>query len=197
MLILCFCVLKRYILCIERRASMHIASLHPWKSPSKGRKSASLPSSGILRPLRSFRHWPPQPAVPQNRPRPLFAPRRPRVAGFHPRWGNDPPPPGQGPVWATQGRVRQKEKKTAHPPGWGKIWGCEKRAGERPGVAGGVPCRVTSPGRAERDRIFPRRQFPRFPGSVWRPWGHDRGQKTKFPGGKPFFRVSPPGSTKG
>ena len=27
---------------------------------------------------------------------------------------------------------------------------CEKRAGERPGVAGGVPCRVTSPGRAGR-----------------------------------------------
>ena len=27
---------------------------------------------------------------------------------------------------------------------------CEKQAGERPGVAGGVPCRVTSPGRAGR-----------------------------------------------
>ena len=27
---------------------------------------------------------------------------------------------------------------------------CEKQAGERPGVATGVPCRVTSPGRAGR-----------------------------------------------
>ena len=34
---------------------------------------------------------------------------------------------------------------------------CEKQAGERPGVATGVPCRVTSSGRAGRDRIFPRR----------------------------------------
>ena len=74
-------------------------------------------------------------AVPQNRSRSLFAPRRPVLAGFYPRWGNDPSPPGQGLVWAPQGPVWQKEKKTAHPSGWGKIWGCEKTAGERPGVA--------------------------------------------------------------
>ena len=37
------------------------------------------------------------------------------MAEFHPRWGNDPPQPGQGPVWAPQGQVWQKEKKTARP----------------------------------------------------------------------------------
>ena len=132
-------------------------------------------------------------AVPQNCSRSLFAPRRPVLAGFYPRWGNDPPPPGQGLVWAPQGPVWQKEKKTAHPSGWGKIWGCEKRAGERPGVAGGVPCRVPSPGRAERDRIFARRQFPRFPGSVWRFWGHGRGQKTRISRWQAIF----PGVTAG
>lgn len=58
---------------------------------------------------------PPQPAVPQNHARPRFAPRRPVLAGFHPRWGNDPSQPGQGAVWATQGSVWQKEKKTAQP----------------------------------------------------------------------------------
>ena len=49
-----------------------------------------------------------------------------------------------------------------------------------PGSPTGVPCQVTSPGRAERFGIFARRQFPRFPGSVWRPWGQDRGQKNKI-----------------
>lgn len=58
----------------------------------------------------------------------FLRPVRACVGSFRPRWGNAPPPPGQGPVWATQGRVWQKEKKTAHPPGWGKIWGCEKTA---------------------------------------------------------------------
>ncbi len=53
---------------------MCIASLHPWKSP------VQTPSSGILRSLRSFRHWGnhPQPAVPQNHLSPQFGPRRPR-----------------------------------------------------------------------------------------------------------------------
>ena len=89
---------------------------------------------------------------------PLFAPRRPVLAGFHPRWETDPPPHGQRAVWATQGPVWQKRKKTAQPgkqppaqmentPAFDlppderfpqKISSgerCEKRAGERPGVA--------------------------------------------------------------
>ena len=80
------------------------------------------------------------------------------MPSLRPRWGNDPPPPGQGPVWATQGPVWQKRKKTAQPgkqppaqmentPAFDLPPGerfppkissgerCEKRAGERPGVA--------------------------------------------------------------
>ena len=105
-------------------------------SDAENRRPAALPYAGCapystgtekqLSPSRS----------PQNRPRPRFAPRRPLVAeqamacsgrnprvrstrGFlrlgracveslHPRWGTDPSLPGQGPVWATQGRVWQK-----------------------------------------------------------------------------------------
>lgn len=80
------------------------------------------------------------------------------MPSLRPRWGNDPPPPGQGPVWATQGPVWQKRKKTAQPgkqppaqmentPAFDLPPGerfpqkissgerCEKQAGERPGVA--------------------------------------------------------------
>ena len=77
-------------------------------SDAENRRPAALPYAGCapystgtekqLSPSRS----------PQNRPRPRFAPRRPVLAGFLPRRGNDPPQPGQGPVWATQGRVWQK-----------------------------------------------------------------------------------------
>ena len=170
--------------------------------------------------MRSFRHWkrrqPSQSQFPQNRPSPRFGPRRPRVPSLRPRWGNDPPPPGQGPVWATQGPVWQKRKKTAQPgkqltaqtahtPALGfpsSIWFPQKPAVVRgvknkqvkgPGSPTGVPCRVTSPGRAGRSGIFPRRQFPHFPGSVWRPWGHGRGQKTRISRRQAIF----PGVTAG
>ena len=137
-------------------------------------------------------------AVPQNRSRSLFAPRRPVLAGFYPRWGNDPPPPGQGLVWAPQGPVWQKEKKTAHPSGWGKIWGCEKRAGERPGVAHRrpVPGHFARQSRSFRD-FFPGVNFPIFRGRFGGLGVTDGVRKAKFPGGKPFSRVSPPGSAKG
>ena len=125
------------------------------KFPSSDANPVQSPSSGILRPLRSFRHWheknipkpvPTEPPKPpclapqeaplwQNKPRlvpgetlgdevPVFSfrkstgflrPVRACAGSLRPRWGNDPHPPGQGPVWATQGPVWQKEKKTAHP----------------------------------------------------------------------------------
>lgn len=89
---------------------------------------------------------------------PCSPPGGPFWPSFTPGGGTDPPPPGQGPVWATQGPVWQKRKKTAQPgkqppaqmentlafdlpPGERfpqKISSgerCEKRAGERPGVA--------------------------------------------------------------
>ena len=74
---------------------------------------------------------------------------------------------------------RRKRKRPILPVG-GRFGGVKKEQVKGPGSPTGVPCRVTSPGRAGRSGIFPRRQFPHFPGSVWRPWGHDRGQKHKI-----------------
>lgn len=89
---------------------------------------------------------------------PDLAPGGPVCPVYAPGGGTDPPPPCQGPVWATQGPVWQKRKKTAQPgkqppaqmentPAFDLPPGerfpqkissgerCEKRAGERPGVA--------------------------------------------------------------
>ena len=163
---------------------------------------------------------PPQPAVPQNHARPRFAPRRPVLAGFHPRWGNDPSQPGQGAVWATQGSVWQKEKKTAQPgkqppaqtkntPALGFPSGT--RVPQKPAVVRGVKKeQVKGPGSLEASRagslrpaepvvegFFTGVNFPVFRGRFWALGVTDGVRKAKFPGGKPFSRVSPPGSTKG
>ena len=121
---------------------------------------------------------------------------------YAPGGGNDPPPPGQGPVWATQGPVWQKRKKTAQPgkqppaqmentPAFDLPPGerfpqkissgerCEKRAGERPGVAHRrpVPGHFARQSRSFRD--FSQASISPFSGVGWRPWGHGRGQKTR------------------
>ena len=46
----------------------------------------------------------------------FLRPVRACAGSLHPRWGNDPHPPGQGPVWAPQGPVWQKspEKQKSH-----------------------------------------------------------------------------------
>ena len=119
------------------------------------------------------------------------------VAGLGPRWGNGPVPARSGAIWAPQGPVWQKEKKPPPLPVGGKFGGVILKQVKGPGSPTGVPCRVTSPGRAGRSGIFPRRQFPHFPGSVWLPWGYDRGQKHKISRWQAILRVSPPGSTKG
>ena len=46
---------------------------------------------------------PPQSQFPQNHPSPQFGPRRPVVAGFHPRWGNGPAPARSGAVLGPTG----------------------------------------------------------------------------------------------
>ena len=174
------CVWKNqiaYILCVSRR--VHWYALPPctlWK--------ALASDTNPVPPLAEFcvpcvpsgtetEKPPPQSSSHRTTQATLFAPRRPRTAGFHPRWGNDPSQPGQGAVWATQGSVWQKEKKTAQPgkqppaqtkntPALGfpsgtrvpqkpaVVRGVKKEQVKGPGSPTGVPCRVTSPGRAGR-----------------------------------------------
>ena len=80
------------------KVSYTFPSCVPVDFPASDANSAHSPPSGILRPLRSFRHWgnSPQPTVPQNHASPLLAPRRPVLAEFHPRWGNGPAPARSG-----------------------------------------------------------------------------------------------------
>jgi hypothetical protein len=116
---------------------------------------------------------------------------------FGPQVGERPVPACSGAIWAPQGPVWQKEKKPPTTPGLGKIWGCDSQAGERDGAV-----RRPLPG-------SPRPAEPVVPGFLPGPTARKiRGRlgglgvtagvrNTKFSGGKPFFRVSPPGSTKG
>ena len=142
------------------------------------------------------------------------------VESFHPRWGTDPSQPGQGPVWAPQGRVWQKRKKTAQPgkqppaqtanmPAFDFPPGT--RFPQKPAVERGVKKQqVKGPGSPQASRagslrpaepvvegFFPGVNFPFFRGRFWGLGVTDGVRKAKFPGGKPFSRVSPPGSTKG
>lgn len=193
----------------------------PVDFPASDANSAHSPPSGILRPLRSFRHWgnSPQPTVPQNHASPLVAPRKPRVAGFHPRWGTTRPARTEagsghtGPSLAERKENDPARKAVASADGaYASVWllirltvssktssgeRCEKRAGERPGVAGASPAGSPRPAEPVVPGFFPGVNFPIFRGRFGGLGVTTGVRKRKFPGGKPFFRVSPPGSTKG
>ena len=117
----------------------------------------------------------PEKATPARKP-PCAAP----CGRFGLQVGERPVLAHPGAIWGPQGPAWQKEKKPPPLPVAEEFGGVILKQVKGPGSPTGVPCRVTSPGRAGRSGIFPRRQFPRFPGSVWRPWGHDRGQKEKI-----------------
>ena len=189
-------------------------------SDAENRRPAALPYAGCTPYSTGIETQPPQSSSHRTTQAPCLAPRRPVLAGFHPRWGNDPSQPGQGAVWATQGSVWQKEKKTAQPgkqppaqtkntPALGFPSGT--RVPQKPAVVRGVKKeQVKGPGSLEASRagslrpaepvvegFFPGVNFPFFRGRFWGLGVTDGVRKAKFPGGKPFSRVSPPGSTKG
>ena len=76
---------------------------------------------------------------------------------FPPQVGKQPVLAHPGAIWGPQGPVWQKEKKPPSLPVRGEFGGVKKKQVKGPGSPTGVPCRVTSPGRAERSGIFPRR----------------------------------------
>lgn len=160
-------------------------------------------------------------AVPTEPPKPpCLAPQEAPCAQFSPQVGEHPSQPGQGPVWATQGPVWQKEKKTAQPekqppaqtanmPAFDFPPGA--RFPQKPAVERGVKKQqVKGPGSPEASRagslrpaepsvtgFLPGVNFPVFRGRFGGLGVTDGVRKQEFPGGKPFFRVSPPGSAKG
>lgn len=171
--------------------------------------------------MRSFRHMgkPPTFSRPTKPTSPLVALSRPRVAGFHPRWGTTRPSPVRGrfgphraqfsrkkrkrpgPESSRQRRRRMRQLLTSHQAhGFLKTSSgerCEKQAGERPGVAGASPAGSPRPAEPVVPGFFPGVNFPIFRGRFGGLGVTDGVRKQEFPGSKPFLRVSPPGSTKG
>ena len=118
-------------------------------------------------------------------------------AAFPPQVGERPVPARSGAIWAPQGPVWQKEKKPPTTPGLGRIWGCDSQAGERPGVAGASPAGSPRPAEPVVPGFLPSSTDQKIRGRLGGLGVTIGVRNTKFPGGKPFFRVSPPGSTKG
>ena len=174
------CVWKNqiaYILCVSRR--VHWYALPPctlWK--------ALASDTNPVPPLAEFcvpcvpsgtetEKPPPQSSSHRTTQATLFAPRRPRTAGFHPRWGNGPVPARSGaglghtgPSLAERKENSPTRKTTASVTGEYAsfrlptrrmvsqkpevVKGVKKEQVKGPGSPTGVPCRVTSPGRAGR-----------------------------------------------
>ena len=171
------CVWKNqiaYILCVSRR--VHWYALPPctlWKALASDTNPVPPLAEFCVPCVPSGTGGPPTVSRPTKPPKaPVLPPGGP-VWRFPPRVGNDPPPPGQRPVWAPQSPVWQKRKKTARPgkqppaqtadapafdfpPGTrfpqkpAVERGVKKQQVKGPGSPTGVPCRVTSPGRAGR-----------------------------------------------
>ena len=134
----------------------------------------------------------------QGRPhRPKSRPVSVCVAGLGPRWGNGPVPARSGAIWAPQGPVWQKEKKPPPLPVGGKFGGVILKQVKGPGSPEASRAGSLRPAEPVVPGFFPGVNFPVFRGQFGGLGVTTGVRKRKFPGGKPFFRVSPPGSTKG
>lgn len=106
------------------------------------------------------------------------------------------PRPPRGDLGPT-GASLAEGKETASSPGWGRSWGCDSQAGQRLGVAGASPAGSLRPAEPVVPGFLPSSITQKIRGRLGG-FGVTIGvRNTKFPGGKPFLRVSPPGSTKG
>ena len=88
-------------------------------------------------------------------------------------------------------------KETASSPGWGRSWGCDSQAGQRLGVAGASPAGSLRPAEPVVTGFLPSSTTRKIRGRLGGLGVTTGVRNRKFSGGKPFFRVSPPGSTKG
>ena len=124
-------------------------------------------------------------------------PVRACVAGLGPRWGKRPVPARSGAIWAPQGPVWQKEKKPPLLPVGGEVGGVILKQVKGPGSPEASRAGSLRPAEPVVEGFFPGVNFPVFRGRFWGLGVTTGVRKAKFPGGKPFSRVSPPGSTKG
>ena len=160
------------------------------------------------------------PPSPKTAQAPDLAPGGPVCPVYAPGGGTTRPRPVRGRFGPHRGEFRRKKRK---PPGpessrqrrWANTSAFGFPLGERfpqkPAVERGVKKQqVKGPGSPEASRagslrpaepsvtgFLPGVNFPVFRGQFGGFGVTDGVRKQEFPGGKPFFRVSPPGSTKG
>ena len=106
------------------------------------------------------------------------------------------PRPSRGDLGPTGASLAER-KETASSPGWGRIWGCDSQAGQRLGVAGASPAGSPRPAEPVVPGFLPSSTTQKIRGRLGGLGVTTGVRNTKFSGGKPFLRVSPPGSTKG
>ena len=170
------CVWKNqiaYILCVSRR--VHWYALPPctlWKALASDTNPVPPLAEFCVPCVPSGTGGPPTVSRP-TKPPPLFGPQEARFGRVLPRVGERPAParsgaglghtgpslaerkendPARKAVASADGEYASVRLPIKHmvSPKTSSGERCEKQAGERPGVATGVPCRVTSPGRAGR-----------------------------------------------
>ena len=118
------------------------------------------------------------------------------MAGFFPRWGNAPSLPGQGPVWAKYASFRLPTRRmVSQKPE--VVRGVKKEQVKGPGSLEASRAGSLRPAEPSVTGFLPGVNFPVFRGRFGGLGVTDGVRKQEFPGGKPFLRVSPPGSTKG
>ncbi|CCX37777.1 unknown [Clostridium sp. CAG:1013] len=90
-----------------------------------------------------------------------------------------------------------ERKETASSPGWGRILGCDSQAGERDGAVRRPLPESPRPAEPVVAGFLPSSTDQKIRGRFGGLGVTIGVRNTNFPGGKPFLRVSPPGSTKG
>lgn len=141
------------------------------------------------------------------------------MAGFHPRWGTTRPARTEagsghtGPSLAERKENDPARKAVASADGAyasvrlpikhmvsqkpAVVRGVKNKQVKGPGSPTGVPCGSLRPAEPVVEGFFLGVNFHVFRGRFWGLGVTDGVRKRKFPGGKQFLRVSPPGSTKG
>ena len=203
-----------YILCDSPRVSHgSLPSCTLWEGskrrttaapPGEARKGRTSPKSALCGPVwrTSLRLGPGEtlgceaPSFPDGKA-PGFSACAGLWAAFPPQVGERPVLAHPGAIWAPQGPVWQKEKKPPTTPGLGKIWGCDSQAGERDGAVRRPLPGSPRPAEPVVSGFLPSSTTQTIRGRLGGLGVTTGVRNTKFPGGKPFLRVSPPGSTKG
>ena len=139
----------------------------------------------------------PHSAVPQNRQAPWLPPVGPVWPVSAPGGGTAHLRPVRGRFGPHRGEFGRKKRKPPTLPVGGRFGGVKKEQVKGPGSPEASRAGSLRPAEPSVPGFFPGVNFPVFRGRFGGLGVTDGVRKQEFPGGKPFFRMSPPGSAKG